>query len=238
MRSHDKQLPVSTELQGRGGKTTRSPTIRAGQPRPEKPPLLVGDVLKEESKEQSKMTISSDTWAIVAATGLGPVFAVAITLWRERARAKYNQRLHVFRTLMATRRIGISPDHVNALNLVEVDFYKCGKVETAWGKYKAHLNMTGRPEDDAWREEKERLLAQLLFEIAAVLHFKIPALDIFKGGYAPGGWAHRDARAIGAMEFIYELSEGTKGLPVREFEGSGKGGTGTGGDARLGPPKK
>ena len=44
-----------------------------------------------------------------------------------------------------------------------------------------------------------------------------------------GGWVHRDARAIGAMEFIYELSEGTKGLPVREFEGSGKGGTGTGG---------
>jgi hypothetical protein len=173
------------------------------------------------------MTISSDTWAIVAATGLGPIFAVALTLWREKVRTKYNQRLHVFRTLMATRRIGISPEHVNAINLVEVDFYKCAKVEAEWKKYKAHLNPTGRAEDNAWREEKEKLLAQLLFEIAAVLHFKIPTLEIFKGGYAPGGWAYRDARALGALEFVYELSEGKKGVPMKPFVDPGTGGATT-----------
>src|ERR1700693_6350021 len=169
------------------------------------------------------MIISSDTWAIVAATGLGPIFAVAITLWRETVRTKYNQRLHVFWTLMVTRRIGISPEHVNAINLVEVDFYKCEKVEAEWKKYKAHLNPTGRAEDNAWREEKEKLLAQLLFEIAVVWRFKIPALEIFKGGYAPGGWAYRDARALGALEFVYELSEGKKAVPIRAFERAGEG---------------
>ncbi|HEY4042514.1 MAG TPA: hypothetical protein VGM32_11810 [Rhodopila sp.] len=45
------------------------------------------------------MTISADSWAIVAATGLGPILAVGLTLgftyWRETIGAKYNRRLGV-----------------------------------------------------------------------------------------------------------------------------------------------
>ena len=153
-------------------------------------------------------------WGIIAATFLGPIFAVLISLWRESRAELYNRRLHVFRVLMATRRVGISADHVNALNLVEVDFYKCPKVEAAWTDYKAHLNDQSKPEDGAWHEQKEKRLAKLLFEIAAVLDFNIPAIDLFKGGYAPKGWAHRDARQMGALEYMHELSEGKKILPV------------------------
>ena len=160
------------------------------------------------------MQISTETWAIVAATGLGRILAVAITLWRTEVTSRYNRRLHVFRTLMATRKVGISPDHVNALNLVEVDYYGCDKVEAAWSDYKDHLNNSGKPEDDAWRETKEKLLAKLLFEIAAVLGFKIPAMDIFKGGYAPLGWAHREYRKLAAMEYLYDLSQGKTVLPI------------------------
>jgi hypothetical protein len=160
------------------------------------------------------MTISSDTWAIVAATGLGPIIAILITLWRGAVTSKYHRRLHVFRTLMATRKIGISTDHVNALNLVEVDFYKCHKVEATWSQYKDHLNDTSKPEDEIWREKKEKLLAMLLFEIAAVLGFKLPAIEIFKGGYAPIAWAYRDMRYTAAFEYIYDLSQGKKIVPI------------------------
>lgn len=156
----------------------------------------------------------ADTWAIVAATFLGPVFAVVLTLWRDSASKKYQRRLHVFRTLMATRKIAISPDHVNALNLVEVDFYKCKEVERAWKSYLEHLNNSGRPEDAAWRETKERRLAELLFQMGVVLRVEIPALDIFKGGYAPMGWAHKDARSNEVLEYFHELIEGTKDFPI------------------------
>jgi hypothetical protein len=47
-----------------------------------------------------------------------------------------------------------------------------------------------------------------------VLGFKIPAIDIFKGGYAPKGWAHREARSNGALEYLHELAEGTKNFPI------------------------
>jgi hypothetical protein len=164
------------------------------------------------------MTITTDTWAIVAATGLGPVLAVAVTLgytyWRETTGTKYNRRLNVFRTLMATRRAGISSEHVNSLNLVEVDFYGCDAVEAEWKTYKNHLNDNKRPEDEAWRRTKEKLLSKLLFEIAKVLKFDIPAIEIFEGGYAPGGWAHRDLRYTGALEYLHELREGTNTLPL------------------------
>ena len=164
------------------------------------------------------MTITADTWAVVAATGLGPVLAVALTLgytyWRETSGAEYNRRLNVFRTLMATRRVGISAEHVNALNLIEVDFYGCAAVEAEWKIYKDHLNNNSRPEDDAWRRAKEKLLSKLLFEIAKVLKFNIPAIEIFEGGYAPGGWAHRDLRYTGALEFLHELRENKNTLPL------------------------
>jgi hypothetical protein len=159
--------------------------------------------------------MTTETGAIVAATCLGPILAVALSLWREGVRTKYGRRLHVFRTLMATRQVGISNEHVNALNLIEVDFYKCRKVQAAWNDYKEFLNDRSKlPASQQWLDEKEKLLAKLLSEIAVVLNFKIPAIDIFKGGYAPEGWAYRDTRAMGALEFIHELSEGKKVLPL------------------------
>lgn len=158
--------------------------------------------------------MSPDTWAIVGATGLGPILAVALTLWREAVKAERSRRLHAFRTLMATRRMPISNEHVNAINLVEVDFYGCTKVEAEWKTYRSHLNKTDKPEDEAWRREKEKLLSKLLFEIAKVLKFNIPAIEIFEGGYAPKGWEHRDMRATGVMEYIHQLSEGKNTLPM------------------------
>ncbi|MFM0035972.1 DUF6680 family protein [Paraburkholderia strydomiana] len=158
--------------------------------------------------------MNPDTWAIVAATFLGPIFAVGLTLWRESASRKYQRRLHVFRTLMATRKQGILPDHVNALNLVEVDFYKCKEVERAWKSYLDHLNNSGRPEDDAWRKIRDERLAELLFQIGVVLKIEIPALDIYKGGYAPMGWAHKDARSNEVLDYFHDMAAGTKVFPI------------------------
>ena len=157
---------------------------------------------------------SSETLAIVAATFLGPVAAVLITLWREAVREKRNRRLYVFRTLMATRKIPISNEHVNAINLVEVDFYGCKNVEAAWKDYSKHLNDQTKTENEAWREEKEKLLSKLLSEIADVMGFRVPAIDIFRGGYAPKGWQHRDNRLMTGLEYINDLYEGTRGVKV------------------------
>lgn len=167
--------------------------------------------------------MSPDTWAVVIATAFGPIVAVTITLIYSRCESRrrerkvvsdqvYDRRLGIFRTLMATRRVGISGEHVNALNLIEIDFYKCVQVQAAWSAYKAHLFNSHAIEDDPWLEQKETLLSKLLFEIARVLDFEIPAIDIFKGGYAPKSWAYRDELYNETFEFFRELRRGEKAL--------------------------
>jgi hypothetical protein len=64
-----------------------------------------------------------DTWAVVLATIVGPVAAVFITRWNDHRREERNRLLYVYRTLMATRKIAISQEHVTAINLVEVEFH-------------------------------------------------------------------------------------------------------------------
>jgi hypothetical protein len=119
---------------------------------------------------------------------------------------------------MATRRVPISQDHVTALNLVEVDFYGAKRVEGAWRAYKNHLNASV-PEDDEWRDERDRLLADLLFQMSGELKMAIPALEIFRGGYAPKGWAHREQREHALMEFAYQLSQKQNALPMMVIGG-------------------
>jgi hypothetical protein len=70
------------------------------------------------------MAIAADTWAVVLATATGQVAAVLITFWRERRASIRARRLEIFRTLMATRQVGISAQHVNSLNLIEARFLR------------------------------------------------------------------------------------------------------------------
>lgn len=116
--------------------------------------------------------------------------------------------------LMATRKLAISNEHVNAVNLIEVDFYKCPSVDAAWNTYKNHLNDRSKPEDDAWRDKRDNLLARLLCEMGKVLKFEMPAIEIFQSGYAPEGWVYRDTRAGAIAEYIVALSTGKAVLPM------------------------
>jgi hypothetical protein len=159
------------------------------------------------------MAIAADTWAVVLATATGPVAAVLITFWREKRANLRARRLEIFRTLMATRQIPISLQHVNSLNLIEVDFYGCENVQKEWVAYKAHL-FAPVAEDDAWRDKKERILANMLCQMAQTLRYNITAMDIFKGGYAPKGWTHMQRRLLEALEYVYDLAANKKTVPM------------------------
>lgn len=111
---------------------------------------------------------------------------------------------------MATRKSVISADHVNAVNLVEVDYYGCAAVQTSWKTYLAHLNDNSKGEDQAWREKRDNLLARMLSEMGKVLKYDIPAIEIYQGGYTPGGLAFRDNQNVGAVTFLNDMADGKK----------------------------
>src|SRR6185295_14020788 len=90
----------------------------------------------------------------IAAILLGPIIAIRITTYLERRRESYNRKERAFRTLMATRATRLSGDHVQALNMIDIEFYEKKKwkknsknkaVVEAWMEY---LDLLGkRPED-------------------------------------------------------------------------------------------
>jgi hypothetical protein len=155
--------------------------------------------------------VNTETWAIVAATFLGPIFAVLVSFWREQRKELWNRRFFIFRTLMSTRRIAVSNEHVNALNLIEVDFHGVSKIQAAYRAYIAHLNTTPNlPTTQAWGDKRQDLLAKLLHELSIAMKSPIGEIDLRSGGYIPTAWGNRDV----VEQFIVGLAQSKSSVPV------------------------
>ena len=62
----------------------------------------------------------------------------------ESRKTQVKQKEHIFRTLMATRARRLSPEHVQALNMIDLEFYpktpSDRAVIAAWKEYRGHLS--------------------------------------------------------------------------------------------------
>src|SRR5690606_22516710 len=78
--------------------------------------------------------------ATISAILLGPIFAVIVTRIQDKRREMRDRRVEILRSLLRTRQIRLSPDHVAALNLIELEFYGRKKVIDAHREYIKHLS--------------------------------------------------------------------------------------------------
>jgi len=157
--------------------------------------------------------------ATIVAVLAGPVLAVWVTRYIDKNRLKQTRRMDVFRTLMRTRRVRLNPDHVGALNLVEIEFYGEDAVIESWKAYWKHLNTlvpSGLNDDQQRRFDQERdgLLTKLLHAIAKTLGFHIGQLDIMEGGYAPQGWLDDEQTLRQLRALTLDILNGRRGIPV------------------------
>lgn len=156
-------------------------------------------------------------WAILAATFLGPIFAVLTTRFIDRKREIRNRQLYIFRTLMATRRAQLTAEHVTALNLIEIDFHGKTRVLQAWKGYFENLCTDPKDEHKFQRAVADRpsLLTKLLHEIASVVGYRIEQLDIMAGGYTPQAMYNAFQRQQDLQTVAIEVLSGTKPLLVK-----------------------
>ena len=140
-------------------------------------------------------------WFIIIAVLSGPILAVQvqklIESWRESKLKKQN----IFKTLMATRGRTLSQLHVEALNMIDLEFYsrkpKDKKVIDAWKIYRDHLNSLKLEHDDPdykvrlerWTDKSNDLLADLLSEMAKAVGYDFDKVHLKKGAYIPQGHA-------------------------------------------------
>ncbi len=128
---------------------------------------------------------------IVIVTFAGPIMAVQIQKYLERERETNLARTRLFRTLMATRALNLSPAHVEALNAVPIEFYgtkgPLRDINLKWKIYYDHL-LTPPPANPAWEVKRKDLLFDLLIVMSQFLKYDFDEVEI-KKVYAPQGHA-------------------------------------------------
>lgn len=120
------------------------------------------------------LTIKLTDIAIVLAALLGPVLAVQAQKWLERRRDVKERQLAIFRTLMATRNAMLSPQHVEALNAVPVEFYgSTGKLRQINDARKLYLDhhTADVPANDVWMQKRIDLFQDMLHQMSQFLGY-------------------------------------------------------------------
>ena len=167
---------------------------------------------------------------MILAVLLAPLIAVQVQKWLEKFRAEHERKLGIFKTLMATRATGLSQDHVQALNLIDLEFQgkRFKKIRDTWKTYLDHLGDVPSGDDSnarfpIWSERKADLLAELLMEMGKPLGYDFDVVHVKKGIYLPVGHTQIEQEQSlirkGMLRLLFgesSLSMDIKSFPVDE----------------------
>ncbi len=135
-------------------------------------------------------------WLTIAAILFGPIIAIRITRYLEKRRDDYGRKERIFKTLMATRATRLAGDHVQALNLIDVEFYDKGTwtrhrknkaVVEAWKEYLDLLD--NRPLNEksfaVWASKLDDLFIELMYKMSIALGYDFDRTAIKNTSYMP-----------------------------------------------------
>jgi len=154
--------------------------------------------------------------ATISAIILGPILAVAIDRLQQRWTDKKRRRLEIFRDLMRTRKARLDPVHVNALNLVDLEFHGRKDVVSAYRSYIGHLSvpMPSPEGQDQFFEHRADLLVALLYEMGRELGYSYDKRDLERLAYGPVVWNTDQDMQRQNMSLVNELLAGRRALPI------------------------
>ncbi len=178
--------------------------------------------------------IAANDWLTIGAVLLGPILAVQAQKWIERAQGRRLRKEYLFRALVATRGgARLSPEHVGALNMIDVDFYGSRllgiriqsraekKVIDAWKEY---LDCLGEQiTDSAGERTREGAFNNLLFEISQCIGYSFDKVHLRRQAYAPQGHIDAEWELRSIRKALSEILQGNAALPIRFAESDSQG---------------
>lgn len=167
-------------------------------------------------------------WLTIAALILGPILAVQAQRFLDSLRERRHRRLQVFHTLMATRAARLSHDHVQALNMVDIEWYGRSvfgipfktpgekAVTNAWRIYADHLNTKAGEGDQLarWVDEGDKLLSKLLYEISRSLGYDFDEVQLRRNIYSPIAHGKQQVQELAFREGLIQILSGERAIAV------------------------
>jgi hypothetical protein len=152
----------------------------------------------------------------VVAILLGPILAIQVSRFLEDYRERHQRREGIFKVLMATRATPLDSRHVEALNMIDIEFHgrdkKSLNVVGAWRDYLDHLTTSGSSE--VWASKSRDLFVELLHKMAICLNYEFDKADIRKTSYFPTGLGQVQQLQQVIMSGLGEILSGQRGLPI------------------------
>ena len=150
---------------------------------------------------------------------VGPIAAVVVTRFMDDRSSEKTRHYQIFRDLMRTRAAKISPPHVDALNLVEIEFHNVPQVKEAWQKYMENL-FAATPAESAAQSNfylrREQLFIKLIQEVAKKIGLKsVDITDVMTNNYYPMGWQNEQQEQEQARKLLIAVMSGSKPLVVK-----------------------
>ncbi|EKN4101814.1 TPA: DUF6680 family protein [Yersinia enterocolitica] len=160
---------------------------------------------------------------------LGPILAVQAQKFLEQFREKKKRRIEIFRTLMTTRFDLLHRNHVQALNMIDIDFYgwvvpifnmkiqnrKEKAVTDAWKIYRNHLNKLHENSDaNAWGVKRQDLFVDVLSTMAISLNYSFDRVQLEGDGYRPMAYNNLDNVQAEILSGLADVLKGDKSIPM------------------------
>jgi hypothetical protein len=151
-------------------------------------------------------------WLMILAILLAPLVAVQVQKILEHYREDRTRKVNVFKTLMATRAATVSPQHVQALNAIDLEFQgrKYKSVTDSWKTYLDHLFHYPKEDEKqqtVWAERRVDLLAKLLMEMGKSLSYIFDEVHVKRAIYAPEAHAQLESENLlmrrGLLRLLY-----------------------------------
>jgi hypothetical protein len=147
----------------------------------------------------------------------GPIAALKIQRKLDQEAEKRKQdrerKQVIFRTLWVTRSTPGNNRHVEALNMIDLDYVDCNDVIAAWNQHLDHLNSDAKqPNWDATRVER---LSNLLYEMARALGYSFDKVLLKRHWYRPTLHNQLDDMEMTLRKGFSEIMKGEKAFPVK-----------------------
>lgn len=156
-------------------------------------------------------------YVTLIAVFVGPIAAVMVSQLIEKKKQLYNGKVWVFKTLMRTRATTLSPSHVEALNMIDVEFYGTAKkdkdVVSAWKLYLDNLGDKTTSEEIR-NSKRSDLFLELLHKMAIALNYDFDKQHIKNTSYLPQGYVDAETEQHHIRKGVLSALRGDTSIPM------------------------